>query len=877
MHPPPAAGSSAPNAAEQAGDRLALLRLLALAADEAPTMEEALRRTLALLCAHAGFLAGRLQFAQGAALSGRVFWHLMQSERLAALRALAQERRGALVTQGPGALDTAWTPLEPQLVDRTGVHAIFAAPVALGGRLLARLELFSPSLARPADALLEVIAFACAELGRVLQRKPQSEAHGRTEREYRSLFENAHDGMVVLDPAAQLVLDANGRACALYGCSRAELVGLPLQSLWTEPAEERRRLEAVLSGSTVRFETRHLRKDGVPLVVEVSAGPVEFRSQRAIWMSVRDATEKHRMVEQLRASEERYRRLFEASPQPMWVANNEGGRFLAVNEAAVRRYGFSREQFAAMTDADLSVGQQRPPPLPGASAMSRLARHRNAGGAVMDVEVTEHGVDFEGEAARLTVASDVTERVRAEERLWRAAFYDALTGLPNRALFMERLGQAQARARGRGGHGFAVFFLDLDRFKYVNDSLGHSAGDGLLQQIGQRLERARRAGDTVARLGGDEFAILVEGVHDAHEAVLVADRIQRALAAPFTLVLGEHGGQGQEVYSSASIGIAMGGREQKPEDLLRDADTAMYRAKGKGLGASKHVVFDIGMHDQAVQTLRMESDLRRALERRELFVVYQPVVRLSDGAVVGFEALSRWQHPQRGPVPPAEFVPLAEETGLVSLLDRWVLEEACRTMVSLQQRHPRPEPLSISVNLSGRELLQPELAEQVEQILARTGLAPRSLKLEITETVLVENEAPALRCLTSLKALGVRLCLDDFGTGYSSLSYLHRMPIDVLKVDASFVRQVGEEKNRRIVETLVLLGQNLGLDVVAEGVETLAQAAELLGLGCELAQGFLYAEPLPAAQAEQMLGREEAEAEERLAVETYRTQPPPVK
>ena len=702
-----------------------------------------------------------------------------------------------------------------------------------------------------------MIAFACAELGRILPRKPAEDALRRSEREYRTLFESAHDGIVVADPEQETVLDANLRAFALYGRPRAELLGLPLQSLWADPLVERGRLREVLLGRENHFESRHLRKDGKPIVVEVSAGPVEYRGRRAVWMSVRDVTEKNRMVEALKASEERYRLLFESSPQPMWVTEGETGRFLAVNEAAVFRYGYSREQFGRMVAMELLVADERSgPALPVSQTGAVVVRHRKASGGLMDVEVTEHAIDFEGREARLTVASDVTERLRAEERLWHAAFYDGLTGLPNRALFMERLGQAQARARGRGGHGFAVLFLDLDRFKYVNDSLGHRAGDSLLVQIARRLERSRRAGDTVARLGGDEFAILVEGVRDAPEAACVADRVQRDLALPFTVGGdGEHGTQ--EVYSSASIGIAMGGRDQRAEDLLRDADTAMYRAKSKGIGTSKHAVFDIEMHDQAVATLQMENDLRRAIDRRELRVMYQPVVRLSDGKVIGFEALARWQHKQRGLIPPSEFVPLAEETGLIGLLDRWVLEEACTTMRALQEAYPRSEPLSIAVNLSGRELLQADLVEQVEGILARTELDPRTLRLEITETVLVENEAQAHRSLTRLKALGLRLCLDDFGTGYSSLSYLHRMPIDVLKVDASFVRLLHEEKNRRIVETLVMLGKNLGLEVVAEGVETAPQAAALQHLGCQLGQGYLFGAPMGPERASQVLAMEE--------------------
>ena len=843
-------------APDAAAPRLALLAALAEAADEAPTVEEALRRTLALLCAHAEWQAGRFQFADDSGdLGGRTFWHLAQAERLAALRTLAEKRRLMPGLRGAGPAQPLWSPLPAAEALAAGVGAVFSVPVHGRGRLLALIEFFAVSAERPPEPLLEEIAFACAELGRILHRKPAQEALLRSEREYRTLFESAHDGILIADPAEETILDANQRACAIYGCPRGELLGLPLHRLWADPLVERGRLREVLLGRDSRFEAQHLRGDGVEIVVEVSAGPVEFRGRRAVWMSIRDITGKNQMLEALRASEERYRLLFESSPQPMWVADEETGRFLAVNEAAVERYGFSREQFGRMLVGELAAPVEvvLEASQPAAQGSATVTRHRKAGGTLIDVEITAHSIGFEGRPARLVVANDVTERLRAEERLWHAAFYDGLTGLPNRALFMERLNQAQARARGRGGNGFAVLFLDLDRFKFVNDSLGHRAGDELLVQIARRLERIRRAGDSVSRLGGDEFAILVEGVHDAQEAAHVAERVQRELQVPFDL--GGDAGP-QEVYSSASIGIAMGGRDQRPEDLLRDADTAMYRAKSQG--ASRHAVFDIAMHDRAVATLQMENDLRRAIDRKELRVMYQPVVTMPEGRIVGFEALSRWQHRQRGWIPPSEFIPLAEETGLIGLMDRWVLEEACTTMRALQDAHPRTPPLSLSVNLSGRELLQVDLVEQIEGILARTGLDPRSLRLEITESVLVENESQAHRSLNLLKALGLRLCLDDFGTGYSSLSYLHRMPIDVLKVDSSFVRAMADEKNRRIVETVVLLGKNLGLEVVAEGVETPAQASMLLRLGCELAQGYLYGAPFAAERAAEVLSMEDA-------------------
>jgi diguanylate cyclase (GGDEF)-like protein/PAS domain S-box-containing protein len=850
--------------------RLQLVAGLISVADEAPTVEEALRAALSLLCDHTGWQAGRLQFADEAGdLGGRTFWHLTRPESLASLRAVAEERRASLNDRSrPLQPHAEWVAIGEEQLQQSGAHAVFSVPVVVRGRLFVLLEFFSQDAQRPPDALLDVIAYGCTELGRILQRKPAEDALRRSEREYRALFENAHDGILITDPEDETVIDANQSACAIYGCLRSDLIGLPLHTLWKDPSHDRSRLKEALRGPSRRFESSHFRKDEQLIVVEVSAGPVEYQGRRALWMSVRDITEKLRTLEQLRVSEARYRHLFESSPQPMWVASGETNRFLEVNEAAVRRYGYTREQFAQMTTGELAAT-----PLPESSdhkpqleettvapTGATIWRHRTSAGEPLHVEVTSHGIDFAGAKAMLVVANDVTERLRAEESLWHAAYFDALTGLPNRALFMERLSQTQARMLATQAGGFAVLFLDIDRFKVINDSLGHRAGDVLLVQIAQRLEKIRRVGDTVARLGGDEFAVLVEEVHDHAEAVLVAERIHNELAVPFDL--SEEQGP-PEVFSSASIGIALGrnteGTHQPVEELLRDADTAMYRAKGRGAG--QHALFDVAMHDRAVAVLQMESDLRRAIDREELRVFFQPIVALPEGRIVGFEALCRWPHRTRGWIPPGDFIPLAEETGLIGRVDRWVLEEACKRMCEFQQINPRKGALTLSVNLSGRELLQHDLADQVAAILKRTGLSPRSLKLEITESVLVENEAQARRCLSSLKELGVALCLDDFGTGYSSLSYLHRMPVDGIKVDVSFVRTMGsDEKNRRIVESVVLLGKKLGLEVVAEGVETPSQAAQLLLLGCTLAQGYLYGAPFDAETAKHHLRQREGRA-----------------
>jgi diguanylate cyclase (GGDEF)-like protein len=421
------------------------------------------------------------------------------------------------------------------------------------------------------------------------------------------------------------------------------------------------------------------------------------------------------------------------------------------------------------------------------------------------------------------------------------AFHDSLTGLPNRALFTDRLEHALHRA-ARSRHTIAVLFLDLDRFKYINDSLGHEAGDELLVAVGKRLRDCLRPEDTVARLGGDEFTVLLEDVYGLHQATTIAERIKRTLQSPFLIA-------GQDVFISASIGVTLSEAGQHaPGEVMRNADTAMYKAKEKGKAC--YQVFDAQMDSRALARLQLEADLYQAIERQEFVVYYQPQIELATGKIVCFEALVRWAHPQRGLVPPGAFIPLAEETGLILPLGQLVLRTACRQACDWLAQYSFDREFAISVNLSARQFQHPTLAEEIAQVLADIGLEPQRLRLEITESVVMHHVPSALTTLQRLKDLGVQLAIDDFGTGYSSLSYLKHFPVDTLKIDKTFVDRLNHDAaDAAIVQAITTLAQTLKMHVVAEGVETTEQLKVLQMLGCELGQGFLFAKPLPSDMA----------------------------
>jgi diguanylate cyclase (GGDEF)-like protein/PAS domain S-box-containing protein len=545
--------------------------------------------------------------------------------------------------------------------------------------------------------------------------------------------------------------------------------------------------------------------------------------------------------------EARSRQLFANNPQPMWVLDAATGEFLEVNDAALRHYGYAPEELALMRADQLVAGG--PPGIDGETSVRRAApegtvaqRHRLADGREIEVDVTASRVQYDGHDALLVAVQDVTERNRLEEQLRYRAFHDSLTELANRSLFHERVAHALVR-RGVAPGSIAVVVLDLDGFKTINDSLGHTAGDQLLMAVAHRLKNRLRPGDTAARLGGDEFAVLFEGITEG-EVVAVTDRIMAAFAESFAVA-------GQSLRVTPSVGIALNRTGDGPEELLRDADTAMYLAKSHGKACAR--VFEPSMHDAALTRLELEAELRRAIERDQLVVHYQPTVRLGTGVVHGFEALVRWEHPERGLLLPAEFIPLAEETGLIVDLGRWVLGQACRDARRWQDHAP---DLNISVNLSSRQLHDPRLVDDVAATLVGAGLAASRLTLEITESAVSEDPERVVEVLAALKVLGVQIALDDFGSGYSSLHYLRTLPVDVLKIDKAFVDGVATDAEASgMVDAIVHLATSLMLETVAEGVEDDAQAARLALLGSQMVQGFLFSRPLPAPEVPGYLAR----------------------
>ena len=562
--------------------------------------------------------------------------------------------------------------------------------------------------------------------------------------------------------------------------------------------------------------------------------------------------------EALRESEERFRSAFDYAPIGIALVSPTGS-WLKVNQALTDILGYSDEEFRATDFQSMTLPEDLDPTLKKVDEllsgkvanhqMEQRYQHKTGCTVWTSFSVSATSDSTSDQPNLIFQIQDITDKKLADQQLQHEATHDALTGLPNRPCFMGRLTAALNKTHIAPDYRVSILFIDLDRFKYVNDSLGHLLGDQLLKGIAGRLRECMRPSDLVARLGGDEFTILVEGTYDLNEVTRIAERIQQKFSIPFDL-------NGHEVYSSASIGILHASdKHLSSEDMMRDADTAMYQAKRAG--KARHEIFDEKMHRDAKEILQLETDLRRAVERHEISVYYQPIYCLASREVEGLEALARWYHSELGEIPPSKFIPLAEEIGLIDKLCEQVLRRSCREIGSLKKELSDDFPLSMSVNLSCKQFARPTLVKNIQEILKQTHFSPHDLKLEITESVFFEHPESAVEMLHQLRELGIGIDVDDFGTGYSNLGYLMKLPISKLKIDRSFISMIDADGgNDEIVRAIVVLARNLGLRVIAEGIETEAQLEQLKNLECESGQGFLFAAPMTFEQVRDFLGKE---------------------
>jgi diguanylate cyclase (GGDEF)-like protein/PAS domain S-box-containing protein len=716
---------------------LHLLNAVAVAANEARTVDEALQRVLDEVCAYTHWPVGHAYLpGPDGVLAPTGLWHLADPDRYGPFR---RSTEGTCLQPGQGFLggvlrsrEPAWTAdasvdldfLRAAAAREVGLGAGFGLPVLLDGEAVAILEFFLPESLEPDESLLELGRHIGLQLGRVVERERIEATLRAGEDRIRAVIDTASEAFIGMDEAG-MVTEWNRRAEEIFGWPREEVIGRAVADL----------------------------------VV-----PEDMRATH--WGGLR--------------------------------------RFLDTGQSAV-------------------LGR----------TMELRAQARD--GRVFPVELSAWSTPSGSTVEISAFIRDISDRMQVAADLTRQALHDSLTGLPNRTLFLDRLAHALARSE-RNLYPVTVLVLDLDNFKRFNDSLRHAAGDRLLASVAERLRDTIRPADTVARLGGDEFAVLLEDTGIA-DGIRIAQRLGEALDRPFAV-------GGHDVVAQASVGVACGiGGALTADDLLTNADLAMYLAKGQG--KARYAVFEAAMHDAAIERLELEGDLRQALVRGEFFLLYQPVVRIGTGSLVGMEALIRWKRGGGEVVPPDQFIPAAEETGLIREIGHWVLQEACRQVATWQAEHHPTPALRLSVNFSARQFEDPEIVKEVERVLVAAGLEPGCLVIELTESLLISEPDVAIRQLGDLRHLGVRLAIDDFGTGYSSLSYLRRFPVDILKIDRSFVSALGgDPEDAALAHAIVKLGRTLHLRVVAEGVETAAQLAELRAIDCEYGQGYLFGRPL---------------------------------
>lgn len=699
----------------------------------------------------------------------------------------------------------------------------------------------------------------------ITERKLAEEVVRESETQYRDLFENANDLIYTHDLKGNFT-SLNRAGERITGYTRDEALTMNItevvapESMPTARAMTARKLA---QDTPTTYEIDIVAKDGRRVLLELSTRLICQKGAPIGVQGVgRDITERRRADEALKESEQRYRQLGEGISHQVWTAEPDG-QLDYVNARTLEYFDRSSEEMIGEgwqkvihpDDLDESLARWRRSIKTGDYYATDFRLRRHDGEYRWFAARANPGRDSDGKIVKwFGTNTDIDEQRQSEAKLNYYAKHDPLTDLPNRVEFMNHLQAAIERANEHDLTKFAVLFLDLDRFKVINDSLGHLVGDKLLKQIAVRLRTYVRPGDVVARLGGDEFTILLNRTGGVSDIELVAERLQRNLSKPFEI-------DGYEVFTSASIGIIVSDDiMRQPEDFLRDADAAMYRAKESG--KARYEIFDREMLVRNMNLLQMETDLRHAVDESQFEVLYQPIVELEGGVVREFEALLRWRHPIHGLIRPDDFMHIAEETGLIIPIGKWILQESCRQLVQWQKR--TRDLLAVSVNLSAKQLMHPSLIDVLRDILDETGLKPSQLKLEVTESTVMEYHDRALSVLQKLSSMGLSLATDDFGTGYSSLSYLQTFPFERLKIDRSFIEQMMEnERSKVIVKTILMLGENLGLQVVAEGIEREDQFAVLKDLGCRYGQGYLFSPPVSAVQAKRQIRSLKKKFEER--------------
>lgn len=751
---------------------------------------------------------------------------------------------------------------ERRILDDQNVLSVVTAPIAVDGRLWGFIEFDDCTIERQwLIAEIESLRSAAGIIGAAIQRQRVERALRLETNRFEQLYENTPLAILVAG-ADEKVVAVNPAFEALFGFSRDEVIDRKINDLITPPDRHDEATwlsRRTFGGETVEQRSIRTRKDGTQVPVQIFGVPVIQDRQVALVYGIYvDQTERLRAEAALRESEEKFRSLAEQSLQGIFVVKS--GRVAYANKmmADITGYGLDEflqfdqkqlEQIIHPADRSFVIAAANGFEI-GDGKVSPQSEYRliTKSGAVKWVLQQTRTVRFDGEMGVEGVLVEITKRKHAEEQLLHSALNDSLTGLPNRTSFFDRVDLALERARGRDKAPFAVLFLDLDRFKLINDGYGHQAGDRLLVEIAHRLRRAVRPGDTVARLGGDEFTVLIPDIQGHDEAVSVARRIHDALSKPFQV-------GGQEIFTTASTGIAISSsRYDNPDEILRDADIAMYQAKAEG--RARHSMYDEAMHPLVLSQLHMENDLRRALERKEFRLHYQPIVDTGSGKIVAFEALVRWQHPERGLLPPGEFLSVAEETGLINPMGEWVLRTGCKQAKQWMHDFNHNGSPAVSINLFSQQFSRTELVVYIEHLLDEVQLPADRLQLEITESAVIDVPELAIDVLHRLRNLGVKVHLDDFGTGYSSLAYLQRFAVDVLKIDQGFVQRLGSNGGgSEIVQTIVTLARNLGMAALAEGIETSEQLDIVRDLGCTFGQGFFFAKPMPPEEIMDFINR----------------------